>query len=365
MLMIIAVNDDALEEKLTKEYKNRYELLIIKAKDALMALKNEYEESILVLKDDIPGIVSTESIIKYIKTINDSARILLITQKLTKEYKEFLFSKEVFNIIEGCKIKFDSLVECINNPKMVIYKTEEDKKNNNVIFVTGARNSGKTICSLNMANYIAKRCKDKKIVLIDLDFQNPSIHLYINNQKNYSLKDLINDFEKENIKARVNYESEDDKINNLVYILNNIQMNQPDSKQIFLLIDMLSTVYDYVIADTSSYFMNRLYKQKKYVIVHVIKDNLKGIKDYYSDTLNLEKNKNVKLLFNCKRKRKNRGNINVNSYIRKNFYLIFLDKYKYIDRFCNISKIVKEIGILKLEKLKKKLINKILEIGDD
>lgn len=364
MLMIIAVDNNEIEEKIKQEYYLTYEIVVIKSKDALMALKEEYIGATLIIKDTLKGSVSFESTIKYIKNVDSNIHIIVVTEKITQVYKEFLFSKEIFNIIEGEDISIETISENINNKKLVTYKNVSKKNKSNVIFITGSKNSGKTICSLNIANYVANIRKDKSVLLLDLDFQNPSIYIYLINKTNYGLLDLIKDYEQDNIRAKETYEEIDNKNSNLKYILNNIPINEPNTKTIFSLIDTLGKLYDYIIVDTSFFFINKLYKRKEYNIVHIIKDSVKGYKDYLFDTVNLENNSNVKLLFNCKRKGNKRGDLTINSFIKTNYYLMILDKYKFITRSCNIKTILNEVGIKKKNKFKELLIRKLIEIGD-
>lgn len=365
MLMIIAVDNNEIEEKIKEEYYLTYEILVIKSKDALLALYDEYKGAILIIRDNLKGNVSFESTIKYIKNVDNNIHIIVITEKITQEYKEFLFSKEIFNIVEGENISIENISENIHNKKLVTYKNKSENKKSNIIIVTGAKNSGKTICSLNIANYISKIRKDKKVLLIDLDFQNPSIYIYLKSHTNYGLKDLIKDFEQNSMRAKINYEDTNSRVPNLMYILNNIPMNEPNTKTIFSLIDLLGNLYDYVIIDTSFFLMNKIYKRKEYNIIHVIKDSVKGYKDYLYDTINLEKNSKVKLLFNCKRKGIKRADLTIESYVKTNIFLDFIDKYKFVYRNSNIKTILKVIGIKKKNKFKELLIRKLNETGDD
>ena len=111
--------------------------------------------------------------------------------------------------------------------------------------------------------------------------------------------------------------------------------------------------------------MNKIYKRKEYNIIHVIKDSVKGYKDYLYDTINLEKNSKVKLLFNCKRKGIKRADLTIESYVKTNIFLDFIDKYKFVYRNSNIKTILKVIGIKKKNKFKELLIRKLNETGDD
>lgn len=366
-MLIIAVDNTYLEEKIKEEYYLKYEVLILHTKDALMALSEEYENSILVLKDNIKGNVSIESVIKYVKDLNYNIQIIYITQNLTKEYKEYLFSKEIFNIIEGENISISSVIECINAPKMVIYKKEEATKKYNTIIIIGARDSGKTVSALSIAKTIAKKCKGKTVLLIDLDFQNPGIYLYLKGQKNYSFHDLINDFSNSNIKAKVNYETEDEKCKNLKYIVNKSPMNPPETKTILSLIEMLSSTYDYLVVDTSTFFMNQVYKTNDYKIVHTIKGSMKGYKDYLEDTMTIQKEKVEKAikLITFKTIKNRLKNIKSNSYIKLDFRLLYNDEYKYNNMLYSINEILKELNIIKFKNIKQKIINKLLQIGED
>ena len=61
--------------------------------------------------------------------------------------------------------------------------------------------------------------KNKKVLVLDLDFIYPTIDLYLG-AKNYSLVDYIDDLKEGKIRNIENYETKDEKYNNLKYIVN-------------------------------------------------------------------------------------------------------------------------------------------------
>lgn len=364
MLMIIAITDNDLKEQIVKKYSSTYDILEINSKDALMCIQKEYENSIVIISQDLLGKVNFETVIKYIKSINIETQIIPLVNKLENSLKELLFSKEIFNIIETNKATLEEIMECINNPKLVIYKSETNVNKTNVIAITGAKNSGKTIVAILLSRKIAKECKTKKVVLVDIDFLSPSIYLYLNGAKNYSMQDYIKDVQENKIKGRENYETIDNKLKNLKYILNSTPMNIPEDNIIERLIENLKQNYDYIILDTSYYYMNKLYKSR-YRIIHVILDNIKGIRDYMQDTMcfsNEQINKTC-VLFNMKKRGNKRGKIVINGSVKISYLSTLFNIFNFKLYREDFNKILKKIGIIRFEKLKRKIIIKLMQ-GD-
>lgn len=364
MLMIIAVDSEELKRKIAEKYNGNYEILHINNKDALMCLNQEYSNAILIISTNLAGNITLEALIKYIKNINNNIQIIVLTKNIELELKEKLFSKEIFNIVEGENPCVEAIEECINNPKVIIYKNEKTIENNNIIAVTGGKNTGKTIFSIYLAKMISRVYKNKKIMLIDMDYLSPSVQLYINGQKNYSMQDYLKDITNNSIKNKENYETEDTKCKNLKYILNSTFSNIPQDEVIEKIINNLKSIYDYIIIDTSYFYMNKLYKTN-YKIIHVVEDNIKGIRDYMQDIMYISKENKEKalLILNMKKRGNRRGKLNIVGWMNINYYSLLLNINNMFGYKGNINKVLKNIGVIRFEKIKRKIANKIIQ-GD-
>ena len=364
MLMIIALDNEELKRKIVDKYNNNYEIIQINNKDALMCLSKEYSNAKLIISTNLTGNISFESLIKYIKNINNNIQIIVLTKKLDKVLKEQLLAKEIFNIIEGENPCIEAIEECINNPKVIIYKNEKSLDSNKIIAVTGGKNTGKTIFSIYLAQTISRVYKNKRVVLIDMDYLSPSIQLYISGQKNYSMQDYLKDISNSSMKNKENYETEDKRCKNLKYILNSTFSNIPQDEIIEKIINNLKSIYDYIIVDTSYYYMNKLYKTD-YKIIHIIEDNIKGIREYMQDIMYISKENKEKavLILNMKKRGNKRGTLNIKGWMSTNYFSLLLNIDNMFGYKGKINKVLKDIGIIRFEKIKRKIANKIIK-GD-
>lgn len=378
MKMIIGLNNNIIAEKIKSKYNELYNVYIIETKEEIIENLNEKQQYLIIVREDIKGDIPFEEFIDKIKEINNLNRIVLIVKQLSKNKKEKLFSKEIFNIIEGNDILFEELIENIENPKMVIYKNKKEVvKNNNIIIVTGSKNSGKTLISKLISEKLSKN-KMKKVILIDLDFLYPSLDLYIDCDKNYSLSDLVKDIENNKIKKIESYVSYNRKKSNLQYILSIKSIGIPNDNIIFKLLDYLKNVYDYVIVDTSAIMISKMLNISHSIsaqLVYVIQMNLRGIREYNLDTIFLDKEilSNTKIIIN-----KYSTNKGVLKYIKRN---IPLEIYGYVKKLIifnreksfkfdflikyNFNNLLKSIGVIRFENLKMKIVKKILNIKEE
>lgn len=373
MRMILALNNKNIEEKLKNLYYSKHEIFVIETKNNILNYITENEEIIIIRKnnDDI----EFKELINNIKNKNSKIRIIVLLKELSQNLKEFLFSKEVFNIIEGNEFIFDDLIDLIENPKMIVYKEKQNlDSKNKVICVTGSRGVGKTITALILGKIIASRY-NKKVLVLDLDLLNPTMDTYLNMNKNYSLPDYINDVINNKLKNISNYESSDLRHNNLKYILNSKSIGIPNNDKLLKLIDSLKPFYDYIIIDTSTLMLNKIYnlaKEKNFNIVHVIEPGKRQIKNFKMDTIYVEKEMLSKSIIICNKsnwinnfkKCSKEYNMFISGFIINCNWLKYRNNIKYVVRH-NLSIVLKEIGIIRFEKFKLKIVNKILNLGDD
>lgn len=373
MRMILSLNNKNIEEKLKKLYYSKYEIFVIDTQKNILDFISEDEEIILIRKtnDDI----EFKELISKIKIKNNKIKIIVLVKELSQNLKEFLFSKEVFNIIEGNEFIFDNLIDLIENPKMIVYKEKENlDSKSKVVFVTGSRGVGKTITSLILGRLIASKYK-KKVLILDFDLLNPTMDTYLNINKNYSLPDYINDVINNKVKEISNYESNDLEFKNLKYILNSKSIGIPNNDKLIKIIESLKSFYDYLIIDTSTLMLNKIYgisKERKFNIIHVIEPGKRQAKNYKIDTIYVEKETLSKAIILCnktdcinniKKCSKDYDTV-ISGYIDNSNWFKYKNNIKFIVRH-NLSIVLKEIGIIRFEKFKLKIVKKILNLGDE
>lgn len=373
MRMILAINNRNIEEKIKNIYCDKYDVFIVHSRE--MILEVITKDSILILKNEIEGTINFEKLINSIRKISAKITIIVLVKKLTQELKESLFSKEIFNIIEGNEFLLDDLIELINNPKMIIYKKANSLfYKSKIICVTGSKGVGKTTSAIILGRLIAKVTK-KRTLIIDLDFIYPTLDTYLSINKNYSLTDYINDIIESNVKQMVNYESNDLKYKNLKYILNCKSIGIPKNEIIIKIIEHLENAYDYVIIDTSALMINKIYKlsrEKKYNIVLIIEPGQKALRSFKIDLTYIDNYSFTKSIIICNKynvlntlpKCENDYKVIIDGGIR---YLSYLKYSKSIDKIIiktNLRKVLKEVGIIRFENFKLKLIEKILNIEE-
>lgn len=371
MKMIIAINNKNIEQKLTQKYYSKYELFIAHSKDMVLKLALTTDKAVIIVREDIKGNINLEELVTSVTKLKRCIQIIVLVKELNNSLKEMLFAKEVFNIIEGKKFAFEELVELIEEPKMVVYKESKiENRKSKIICVTGGRSVGKTITAITIGKLIARN-KKFKVLVIDLDFVYPTLDTYLNTHINYSLVDYINDLINNKLKYISNYESSDIKYKNLKYILNAKSIGIPSNDIIEKILDSLTNIYDYVVVDTSSLMINKIYtiaNLKKYNIIHVIEPGKKALKNYKMDIVYIEKELLLKSIFICNKcniyknikKCSEEYKLNIYGYIKYNGWIKYNVTNSSICLRFNLKKVLKYIGIDKLKNIKLKIVEKIL-----
>ena len=214
---------------------------------------------------------------------------------------------------------------------------------------------GKSIFSVNLAKI--KALNNYKVLLIDLDFINSSIHTILG-VESYPQKNILEKNSKENyLQNYSNYNDSENK--NIIKINKNIDLYTIKNKEninlynnniwnenvnkIIKLMNNLKINYDYLIIDTNS-------NELKMLTAHIL--NLSDFNLFISDTNLLEINKSMKLIEeyrNLNNKQINNLNIIFNKY---NFNSINFNLLKKLFDDFNI------IGFLNYNSKYNKLINK-------
>lgn len=279
-MIVLAVDNEQLKLKIDEIYKEEvYPYDISYMEDVIEFLSKQREsnnEIILITKDTLKGNLVKELYIKQIRIANESTKIIVLTENLTDQYKEFLFSNEIFNVIEGKEIDVTNIVESIDNDDKVVYKSSKDSTeflvnnkdyNKNIeptvipkqfISIYGTSGSGKSYISGLLSKMLCKKLKIK-VSMLDMDIQNPSIDIYnsLNGAGNI-LSQIVEDIDK---KREINdiidkYMYRDKNNKNLWYMTNNTsifecqnKLNENYYKKIYY---TNICKYDYVIVDLPS-----------------------------------------------------------------------------------------------------------------
>lgn len=330
-------------------------------------LENMQDIDFIILNSLLPGEINLIELIKKINLLNEKIKIILFIENNNPEIDKLLSDKKIYKIVYNNEIEIKDLIniikdsEIINNEelkeeinklKSIILENEKknkfshkiksffednivnkilknkkkiinsksnkkdkDKniKNKKVISITGPPSVGKSIFSINLAKINSYENSENKILIIDADIINSSIHTILGLPKNST---TIN----KNI--------------NLLTLNNNIKE----------LLEKNKNKYDLIIIDTGS--CNELLELNKEII------EISNLSLFISDTNLLEINKSIKLLEKYINKLK----------INKDKFQIIFNKYnnKSID-FNLLGNIFSEfniIGYLKYSVQYSELINK-------
>ena len=336
--------------------KNEFDLKFfdIQYKEGIIELLNEYSDiDFIIVNDEIPGEYETEKLINDIYKINNKIKIILISKNEYKnvyrklEKYNFGIIKEIINekksnkkIYKKCSdkkeldmsekfeerdtenkslkkdinnkisknknLKSDNYLEDIKSYNQIYTKVNITSSNNNkrgkVISIIGANGVGKSVFSI----MLSRKLVNKKIIIIDFDFFNESLHSilkvdkYSQKIKNNSTKGKINinDFI-----INTSYENVD-----LISGLNIIfdYDKEKNSENINRVVKQLKRSYDIVIIDTS--LQSFLDYTKK--ILEISDENImisganllevkktKRLLQIYNEEWQISKNK-IKLVFN-------------------------------------------------------------------
>jgi len=279
-LIVLGVDNEYIKQKIDELYTQEVYSHDISYMEGVIEYLSKQRENnvniILITKDSLNGNLTKELYIKQIRLANDSVKIILLTEYLDEQYKEFLFANQVFNVIEGKEIDIIDIVESINSDDKVIYKNSANSikklpnENSNdkkieytvipkqFISVYGTSGSGKSYISSLLSKVLSSKLKIK-VSMLDMDIQNPSIDIYNNlNGAGNILSQIIEDIDnKRDINNMVDKYMYKDKNNkNLWYMTNNSSIFECQNK---LNNDYYEKIYfsninkyDYVIVDLPS-----------------------------------------------------------------------------------------------------------------
>lgn len=296
--IITALGNENVNDKL-KEYKNiKVIMRDIQYKEGIIEiLEKQNEIDYIILSEILPGEIEIENLINKIKEINNKINIILILEKENEDLENKIKINKKINIFYNNQIKIKELAELIisknNNEdlkkeiqklnkiieqknmeiknklqqekiekeienkyseknkiiKLINNKKNNEKKYGKIITVSGIGGVGKSVFTVNIAKSLQK--DKKKILIIDLEIFNNSIHTLFgveksnnnfNEIKNYINKNKIN---KEIIKIN--------KYINIVSGTNIIFGNEKINEKEFIdIIEKEKNNYDVIIIDTAT-----------------------------------------------------------------------------------------------------------------
>ncbi len=248
MKILVALDNKNIKEELEKIYPNELYIHDITYKEGVIEfLSRNKEEFILITREDLQGNLDNRLYAKQIRIANENVRVIYIVKSLDTSYKEFLFSNEIFNIIEGESVSIDQIKEIIENGKDIIYKIQKNEKNQNnyqlqeninqiitkkIISIFGTSGSGKSFVS----NLLAKKISNDfnlRTSLIDMDLQNPCLDIISNIDSNLNgLTNIIEDIDKNlDIVNNLNKYTKTSQIDKkLIYLMSNISLYDCQNK---------------------------------------------------------------------------------------------------------------------------------------
>ena len=236
--MLIAINNNKIIEQMKKTGKYIiYDQDIVYMEGVLEYLsKNSID--ILITKDTLQGELTKEMYLKQVKIISPKTKVILFVQKLTEQYKGFLFANGIFNIVEDEEINFSKLFNIIESKEnKVIYNYGTDNKeiqkekvvkvvSKQIISVFGTSGAGKSYVSSVLGQVLSKKMKYETL-LVDMDIQNPALDIYNNidgdiNALYYVMEEVDNDCFNSNVLREVAKKERENK--KLSFLTNNLDM---------------------------------------------------------------------------------------------------------------------------------------------
>lgn len=269
--VLVAMDNETLLSQIKKCGKYNVHLYDIDTKENVINYLNKNIVDVLITKENLKGEMSAKQYIKKIMEIQPSLKVILCVNNLTEEYKGFILTQNISNIIEGDEISFSKVVEMIDSKEGLIrYKEiknvqKEDYKKSGVNIITkqkicvfGTSGAGKSYISSILAQIASKKMK-LNTLLVDMDIQNAAIDIY-NNLTNSSnnLGYLMEEIDQDMFTSEILKELASKSIKNgkLSFITNNMGIYECQNKLSDTYYDKLykeaENVYDVLILDLPS-----------------------------------------------------------------------------------------------------------------
>lgn len=127
--ILIAMDNNVLLEKIKKCGKYAVHTYDIDTKEDVIEYLKKYDVDVLITKDFLNGRMSKEEYIRNIRELNKKIKIILCVETLDEIYRGFLFSNNIFDVIEGIEASFGDILGMIDSTKSTIVL----KNNNNIV----------------------------------------------------------------------------------------------------------------------------------------------------------------------------------------------------------------------------------------
>lgn len=274
--ILVALNNDKIFKLVKKEFNKEsnevYRYDIDTKENVIEFLSKNRDEYTVLTREDLAGSIDNKLYIKQMRAANPNVTIIYFVNSLNREYKEFLFANEVFNIFEGGDVDINKVLLSIKEDKKVVYEKSNIKEaaqkyeynpnisviKKEIIAIYGTSGSGKSIISSLLAKRISKDF-NIKVALLDMDIEDPSIDI-INNidEKDVSLSQIVESVDNQNEINNIieKYMIKDAKNKNLWYITNNCSLfecqNKLSNKYYEKIYSSLYKKCDYTIIDLPS-----------------------------------------------------------------------------------------------------------------
>ena len=319
----------------------------------ILEMKKNTNIDYFILSEILPGNIEIINLISKIKKINAQMKIILILENKNENLEKILYEQGIDIILYSPETNIEKIISIINheeikkeiikNPEKIIENKSENKSENKfqkikseIISISGPSGVGKSIISVNIAKAMANQ--KKKILIIDFDILNSSIHTILGVKK-YPEKIEKNKNLISQLIVKINQKIDLLSITELLFHQNNHQ----EFIELLNKINQLKQIYNAIIIDTSS---ECFFEDTK----NMIKNSNKNIFVTEANILEIKKAKKLLNIYIHEWKiDKNKFNILFNKY---NEEAISIHLLKKLFQDFNI------LGVLNYEKKYNKLINK-------
>lgn len=245
--ILIAMDNNVLIEKLKKCGKYIVHNYDIDTKEYVIEYLKKYKVDVLITKDFLNGNMSKAEYIRTIRESNLEMKIILCVEELDEIYRGFLFSQNIFDVIEGVEANFSDIFDMIDSVKnTIILKNnnsivKEDVNNSNKlnvvtkqkICVFGTSGAGKSYIASVLAQITSRKLK-LNTLLVDMDVQNAAIDIYNNlNTSGNNLQYVMEEIDRGSFNSQMLNEiisKEKKKNGKLSFITNNMGIYECQNK---------------------------------------------------------------------------------------------------------------------------------------
>lgn len=320
--ILTAMNNPKLNQELQKEKNIKIIGNDIPYKEGILEILEKNKNiNLIFISENLEGEINFLELIKKIKIINKEIKLIIILNKENNNLENKLKQININNIYYKNKINNKILINIINNKNKIeiknnkiniennkikklnknkskinkIIKLNKDKvniikilnkkikpekiKNKKIICITGGKKVGKTTLTLILGYYLSQ--ENKKIAIIDCDFQNPGISRFIKIKKEKNLE---------------NKEIKEYKINNNLFFIYNVKKELNNNTENIL--NKLKNKYDYIFFDSPIYY-KKIINSSEYILF-ILKPEFKNIKEIYFKYINnfYSKKEKINILIN-------------------------------------------------------------------